>query len=43
MGCLGKLCFGITAVIGVVAIILGVALGNLATYLHRLLKIMNKI
>jgi len=27
MGCLGKLCFGITAVIGVVAIILGVALG----------------
>ena len=27
MGCLGKLCFGITAVVGVVAIILGVSLG----------------
>ena len=31
MGCLGKCCFGITAAVGIVAVILGVSLGRKVT------------
>ena len=40
MGCLGKCCFGITAAVGIVAVILGVSLGRKVTLY---LKTINRI
>lgn len=38
MGCFGKCCFGITAAVGIVSIVLGVSLGTERTINKQLFK-----
>ena len=39
MGCIGKCCFGITAAVGIVAVILGVSLGMKKYMIYKTLNI----
>ena len=42
MGCFGKCCFGITAAIGIVSVILGVSLGKIKLHYPQI-KVKNNI